>query len=241
MQIASGRTRGSRFLKVSLSAALVPAWLALGAPAYALSDLPPAGQTPPAANAPAATAPAAPTAPAASDSKPAAGSTAPAAGADASKAKGPVEISFDISKAPAAVQKARQEIIDAATAGDVKKVAALMKASQTNLGPDNANADPESALKDMSGDGDGLEVLSIMLDVLATGYAHVGAGTANEMYIWPYFAEKQITQLTPAEKVDLMRLVTAGDFADMQEYGSYNFYRVGIGADGKWKQFTSGN
>ncbi len=101
----------------------------------------------------------------------AAGSTAPAVGADASKAKGPVEISFDISKAPAAVQKARQEIIDAATAGDVKKVAALMKASQTNLGPDNANADPESALKDMSGDGDGLEVLSIMLDVLATGYA----------------------------------------------------------------------
>lgn len=238
MQIASGRTRRSRFLKGSIAAALVPAWLVLGTPAYALSDLQPA--TPPTATAPAATAPSA-TAPSTTDSKPAASTTTPAAGADQTKAKGPVEISFDISKAPAAVQKTRQEIIDAATAGDVKKVAALLKTNQTNLGPDNTNSDPEAALKDMSGDGDGLEVLAIMLDVLSTGYAHVGAGTANDMYIWPYFTEKQITQLTPAEKVDLMRLVTAGDFADMQEYGSYNFYRVGIGADGKWKQFVSGN
>ncbi|HWU63111.1 MAG TPA: hypothetical protein VN112_13930 [Ensifer sp.] len=236
MQIASGRTCRSRILKSSLAVALVPAWLALQAPAYALSDL----QQAPAANAPAATAPAA-SAPAQTDNKPAASTTAPAAGADASKAKSTAEISFDITKAPAAVQKTRQDIIDAATAGDVKKVAALLKASQADLGPDNANADPESALKDMSGDGDGLEVLSIMLDVLSTGYAHVGAGTANDMYVWPYFTEKQLTTLTPAEKVDLMRLVTAGDFADMQEYGSYNFYRVGISADGKLKQFLSGN
>jgi hypothetical protein len=233
MQIASGRTLHSRFIKSSLTVALVPAWLALSAPAFALSDLQPAPQTPPAASAPTATAPAA-TAPAATDSK-------PAAGADAAKTKGPVEISFDITKAPAAVQKTRQDIIDAASAGDVKKVAALLKASQADLGPDNTNSDPESALKDMSGDGDGLEVLSIMLDVLSTGYAHVGAGTANDMYVWPYFSEKDIKTLTPAEKVDLMRLVTAGDFADMQEYGSYNFYRVGISADGKLKQFLSGN
>ena len=237
MQIASGRTRYSRILKSSITVALVPAWLALGAPAYALSDLPAAQATPPSASAPAATPPA-PAAPAATDNKPAATTNAPA---DAAKAKGPVEISFDITKAPAAVQKTRQEIIDAATAGDVKKVAALLKASQADLGPDNANADPESALKDMSGDGDGLEVLSIMLDVLSTGYAHVGAGTANDMYVWPYFTQKDIKTLTQAEKVDLMRLVTAGDFADMQEYGSYNFYRVGIAADGKLKQFISGN
>jgi hypothetical protein len=240
MQIASGRTRRSRFLKASLSAALVPAFLAMGGTAFALSDLQPAGQTPPAANAPAASAPAA-NAPTAAGQKPADAGTAPAAGADASKTKGPVEISSDISKAPAAVQKMRQDIIEAATAGDVKKVAALMKANQTDLGPDNTGNDSESALKDMSGDGDGLEVLSIMLDVLSTGYAHVGAGTPNEMYVWPYFTEKQLTALTPAEKVDLMRLVTAGDFADMQEYGSYNFYRVGLTADGKWKLFLSGN
>lgn len=237
MQIESGRTRRSRYLKASLLSVLVPALLALSAPAHALSDLQSAPQAPAATTAPATSTPA----PAATETKPAVGNPAPAAGTDAAKAKTAAEISFDITKAPAAVQKMRQDIIDAASAGDVKKVAALMKANQTDLGPDNANSDGETALKDMSGDGDGLEVLSIMLDVLSTGYAHVGAGTPNEAYVWPYFTEKQITQLTQAEKVDLMRLVTAGDFADMQEFGSYNFYRVGIGADGKWKQFLSGN
>lgn len=237
MQIEAGRKQHSRFLKVSLCAAIVPAWLALALPAHALSDLPPADQSTPGAT---ATAPAAPT-----ETKPAdtgamkapAEATKPAT-AEAGKS---VEVGFDVTKAPQAVQKMRQEIIDAATAGDVKKIAALMKANQTDLGPDNSGNDIESALKDMSGDGDGLEVLSIILDVLSTGYAHVGAGTANDMYVWPYFTEKQLSTLTPSEKVDLMRLVTAGDMADMMEYGSYNFYRVGISADGKWKQFLSGN
>jgi hypothetical protein len=235
MQIASGRTTHSRLFKASIYAALLPACLAISAPAHALSDLQPA--TPPAAQ----SAPATATTPApGAAANPADSNAVTAKRADTQKGP-PAEISFDITKAPAPVQKMRQEIIDAASAGDVKKIAELMKASQTDLGPDNSGNDIEAALKDMSGDGDGLEVLSIVLDVLSTGYAHVGAGTANDLYVWPYFTEKQLSTMTPAEKVDLMRLVTAGDFADMLEYGSYNFYRVGISADGKWKQFLSGN
>ena len=38
-----------------------------------------------------------------------------------------------------------------------------------------------------------------------------------------------------------MRLVTAGDVASMQEFGSYNFYRVGITPDGQWKFFIGGD
>lgn len=233
MQIAIGRFTRSRLLSLSLgAAAALPLVLALSGPAFALSDLQPATSGTPAATAPAvdATKPAGDAAAPADASKPAA--TAPAKSA---------EISFDVSKAPAPVQKMRQEIIDAATAGDVKKIAELMKASHTDLGPDNSGNDIESSLKDMSGDGDGLEILSIMLDVLSTGYAHVDAGTPNELYVWPYFTQKQLDKMTPAEKVDIMRLVTAGDYADMLEYGNYNFYRVGITPDGKWKLFLSGN
>ena len=73
----------------------------------------------------------------------------------------------------------------------------------------------------------------------------VGSASAN---LWPVFiglnkgmfAEKDIKTLTTPEKVDLMRIVTAGDYADMLEFGGYNFYRVGITPDGKWKFFTSG-
>lgn len=229
MQVANGRSSRFRLFSVSLgAAAALPLFLAMSQPVLALSDLQPATNGAPAATAPAAEA-----------TKPASDAATPT---DASKpAEKSVEISFDVAKAPAAVQKMRQEIIDAATAGDVKKIAELMKASHTDLGPDNSGNDIESSLKDMSGDGDGLEILSIILDVLSTGYAHVDAGTPNELYVWPYFTHKQLDKMTPAEKVDIMRLVTAGDFADMLEYGNYNFYRVGITPDGKWKLFLSGN
>jgi hypothetical protein len=84
-------------------------------------------------------------------------------------------------------------------------------------------------------------VLAILLDILATGFTHVGVGTPDEMYVWPYFAEKSLATLTPPEKVELLRIVTAGDFADMKEFGSYNFYRVGITPDGQWKFFVTGD
>ena len=66
-------------------------------------------------------------------------------------------------------------------------------------------------------------------------------GTAEEAYVWPYFAGKSLGLLTPKEKVELLRIVTAGDVAEMQEYGNYNFFRVGITPDGRWKFFTAGD
>ena len=66
-------------------------------------------------------------------------------------------------------------------------------------------------------------------------------GTPEEAYVWPYFTEKPLASLTPPEKVDLFRLLTAGDFAEMEEGGNYNFYRVGITPDGQWKFFVAGD
>lgn len=80
-----------------------------------------------------------------------------------------------------------------------------------------------------------------MLDIISTGFVHVGQGTPDEMYVWPYFAEKDLKALTPPERVELLRIVTAGDLSDMQEFGGYNFYRLGITPDGKWKYFTAGD
>lgn len=111
--------------------------------------------------------------------------------------------------------------------------------NQTQVTADDPGEDPIKSLHDLSGDKDGIEVMSILLDLLSTGFAHVGQGTPNEMYVWPYFAGKDIKTLTAPEKVDLMRIVTAGDYSDMLEFGGYNFYRVGITPDGKWKFFSA--
>jgi hypothetical protein len=152
------------------------------------------------------------------------------------------DIQLDISKAPEPVQRMRRLIAEAAASGDIEKLRPLI-----NPGPHQAQInggdgeDPIAALKGFSGDPDGLEVLAIILDLLSTGYAHMDAGTPEEVYVFPYFAGKPLASLTAPEKVELLRIITAGDLADMQEYGNYSFYRIGITPDGQWKFFTAGD
>lgn len=55
------------------------------------------------------------------------------------------------------------------------------------------------------------------------------------------FRRKAAQYADTAGKVELLRIITAGDLADMQEYGNYSFYRIGISPDGKWKFFTAGD
>lgn len=163
---------------------------------------------------------------------------------DTSNGNKSVEFLFDINKAPEPVRKLREAIVEAAASGDLERLRPLMNVGgglkQTQVTADDPGEDPIKTLHDLSGDPDGIEILSILLDIMSTGFAHVGQGTPDEMYVWPYFAEKDIKTLSTPEKVDLMRIVTAGDYADMLEFGGYNFYRVGITPDGRWKFFTSG-
>lgn len=205
---------------------------------------PPESATPdpqPAADQTAPETPALPTPPASIPNE-----TAPA-GPDVAKTdaqlKGPVEVLYDIKKAPPAVAKMREMIVEAAASGDINRLRELMKPgpNQTEVSIGDHPEDPVAVLKDMSGDGDGVEILAILLDILSTGFVHVGQGTKDDVYVWPYFAEKPLATLTPPEKVELMRLVTSGDVADMKEFGGYNFYRVGILPDGTWKFFVAGN
>ncbi len=155
----------------------------------------------------------------------------------------PPEVIYDIEKAPEPVRKLRQLIIEAAASGDIERLRPLLNPgpNQTQVMLDSADPDPITTLKGLSGDSEGIEILAILLDVLSTGFVHLNPGTPEEMYVWPYFAEKPLSTLTAPEKVELFRIVTAGDFADMQEYGNYNFFRVGISPDGQWKFFTAGD
>lgn len=155
----------------------------------------------------------------------------------------PVEVLTDVAKIPAPVARMRELIVEAAASGDIERLRPLLGKgpTQTQVTGVSGDEDPIAILKGLSGDQEGVEILAILLDVLSTGFVLVDKGTPQEAYVWPYFAEKKLSSLTAPEKVDLFRLVTAGDFADMEEFGSYNFYRVGIMPDGKWKFFIAGD
>lgn len=155
----------------------------------------------------------------------------------------PVEVLTDVSKIPAPVARMRELIVEAAASGDIEKLRPLLGKgpTQTQIPVAAGEEDPIAVLKSLSGDQDGVEILAILLDVLSTGFVLTDKGTPEEAYVWPYFAGKPLSSLTPPEKVDLFRLVTAGDFAGMEELGNYNFYRVGIAPDGRWKFLVAGD
>jgi hypothetical protein len=155
----------------------------------------------------------------------------------------PVEFVNDLNTLPEPVKKMRTALVEAAASGDIEKLRPLLATGEdeTQVSVGDAPDDPIAALKSLSGDPDGREVLAILLDIISTGAARTDKGTPQEAYVWPYFAEKNLDTLSPPEVVELYRIVTAGDVADMKEFGGYNFYRLGISPDGKWKFFVAGD
>jgi hypothetical protein len=143
---------------------------------------------------------------------------------------------------PPPVLATRQKLIDAAKSGDLERLRALMNEQPeppaVALGDPG---DPIEYLKALSADADGREILAILLEVMEMSFVHVGEGTAEELYVWPYFAEYPLVALTPPQLVELFTLLTAADYEDMKSYGSYTFFRVGISPDGRWRFFLAGD
>lgn len=149
----------------------------------------------------------------------------------------------DMSLLPSAVQKTRHQIMTAAMAGDLELLRPMI-----GTGPDavqvaitSYSGDPIDYLRNQSGDGEGHEILAILIDVLSAGVAHVEIGSGNEVYIWPYFHAVSIEKLSPEQRVELFRVVTAGDYEAMLQFGAYNFFRVAITPDGTWRYFIAGD
>jgi hypothetical protein len=55
--------------------------------------------------------------------------------------------------------------------------------------------------------------------------------------VWPYFAEVPLAGLTPAQDVELMRLLGAATALNLRATGRYSWWRIAIGADGVWHSF----
>ena len=152
------------------------------------------------------------------------------------------EVHYDPEKLPPPVRRLREQIIEAAASGDPEKLRAIFEANGEPPALSFAESDdPVEAVKALSGDPEGREILAILIEVLEAGYVHVDAGTPDEMYIWPYFARYPVEALTAPQLVELFKLVFSGDYEDMKTYGAYISYRVGLGADGTWRFFLVGD
>lgn len=154
-----------------------------------------------------------------------------------------VEIITDLAQLPESARRMRELILEAAATGDPDKLRSLLGSgpNATQLALGQTDADPVEYLRSISGDPEGQEILAILIDLLNTGFVHIDAGGSNETYVWPYFVALPLESLTAPQKVELLRLVTAGDVEDMKAYGAYNFYRIGISPEGEWRFFMAGD
>ena len=150
------------------------------------------------------------------------------------------EIITDLSRLPPPVARTRERILAAARSGELQQLADLMNET-TPIFSFTDDKDPVAFWKAVYPDSDGVEALSILIMILETGFLQVDAGTPHEMYVWPYFVRMSLPALTPAQKVELFRIVTGADYKDMLAFGVYAFYRLGIGPDGTWQFFVAGD
>ncbi|MGO4832736.1 hypothetical protein AB4144_10645, partial [Rhizobiaceae sp. 2RAB30] len=153
------------------------------------------------------------------------------------------EIIYDLDRLPPQVKRMRELIVEAAKSGDIEALRPLIGTGpdSTQLALGGIDGDPIEFLKGLSGDEEGQELLAILEEVFNAGYVHLDAGKPGELYVWPYFVAVPLDRLNARQKVELFKIVTAGDLEDMKTYGTYIFYRVGISPEGKWEFFVAGD
>lgn len=152
-------------------------------------------------------------------------------------------VSNDLSLLPKPVAQKRQQLIDAALTGDIEALRPIVEA-QANPptvsfgGPD----DVVDYLKTYSADGQGVENLAILLDLLNAPYAVFDPSGEAPSYVWPYLAVvPDLAALTPAEKVDAYRILTHEQFGELVDLQAWYYWRVYVGEDGEWQAFVAGD
>ena len=150
-------------------------------------------------------------------------------------------ISYGTDDLPEPVRDMREAILAAVRSGKMEDLRVAVELNEMKpVVADKPAPDPIDYWRQVSGDGEGREILAILGQLLEAGYTVLPIGKDienNRVYVWPYFAEMKLGTLTPAQEVELLRLVPAAAFRDMKQTGRYTHYKLGIGADGTWYFF----
>lgn len=150
-------------------------------------------------------------------------------------------VSDDLTKLPEGVRAKLLEVHAIANAGDINLLTPILQADQTTVsfgGPD----DPTAYLKEQSADGEGLETLAILADLLEAPFAALDGGDGDPVYVWPYLAVyESLSELTPGERVDAYQIMGHAAFEEMKGLDAWYFWRVYIGANGQLQAFVAGD
>ncbi len=146
---------------------------------------------------------------------------------------------------PLPVREMRDLILSAVNSGDINELRHALEWNELrpDLGIDR-DTDAIEHFREVSTDGNGTEILAHLGDILSTPPAVLPVGPDlenNDVFVWPYLAEKQLKSLSPTDLVDLYRIVPAAEAKQIVASGKWSWYRLVIGADGTWHAFVKFN
>ena len=132
----------------------------------------------------------------------------------------------------------RDAILEAVHAG---KLEALRTPIELNeLKPaigDQAEGDPIERLQALAQKPGGQDILAIIAALLDARWTTVPLGPDPEnsrVFVWPHFAEAGVKNLSKSDEMDLQAIAPPEAVTRMRQTGTYDFWRLGIGADGTW-------
>ena len=105
---------------------------------------------------------------------------------------------YDFDALPDPIKNTLQGIVEAAQSGNIDEMLPVLQ--ENELPPmlaATAVSDPIAFWKKASADGEGRDILAAMLNVFSSGFVRTGEGK-DAIYVWPYFAEMDLSKLTPA-------------------------------------------
>ena len=143
---------------------------------------------------------------------------------------------------PQPAAEMREAILTAVHAGSIDELRIPLEWNE--MKPDVAPGhvdDPVAYWRQISGDGEGREILAVLGRILELPHAVEPLGKDfenNRVFVWPYLALADLSKLTPAQEVELYRLVSPAEAKVMRERKKWTWWRLSIGADGTWHSFV---
>lgn len=156
-------------------------------------------------------------------------------------AKAAPAIRYGTDSLPAPVLEMREAMLAAVHSGNIEDLRTAVELNE--MKPVIADApvgDPIAHWRQVSADGEGREILTVLGQILDAGYVTLPIGRDlenNRVYVWPYFAGMAMDKLSPAQEGELLRIVPAASLEEMKKGGKYTYYKLGIAADGTWHFF----
>ena len=149
----------------------------------------------------------------------------------------------DATALPSRVAAMRRKILDACAGRDIEALRIPIDWNEVRplfeRGAQRAaGADPIAVLKALAADGDGLENLTLLRNVLRQACVRESVG-GHTNYVWPAFAFNPPKDPSPEERQTMLSCVRFSDLRRSGDNGLPPPMRVGIGADGVWHYFWS--